>query len=561
MAENQIDPLSLLDALELLDEGVSILDADYNLVYCNRRVEDLLDLPPHMLATGQPLETIFRYNAERGEYGPGDPEEIVASRMALLGRHEAHRFERTRLDGTIIEVKGKPLENGGFITIYTDISELKQTQDHLREAKQSLEEKVRTRTAELHQRETDLAHQKALLEATLENISQGISVFDGDLRLALYNDHFLKMLDFPESFGEIGKPLRDFFTFNAKRGEYGDGDIEALVEERMELARHPQPHTFTRTLSDGTIIEVCGNPMPRISGGFVTTYADVTARIRAQDEAIAAKEEAEQALARLKEAQASLIQAEKMAALGQLVAGVAHEINTPLGVSITAITHFQKRLATLSEALEAGKLRRSEMNAFIETAQEATHLAMTNLQRAAELVDGFRNIAVDQTTEKRRVFNVRNYSRDVILSLQSKIKDRGIAIKVACPEDLKLDSYPGAYSQVLSNLLLNATEHAFQDEEQKTISLDVTTAGDQLTIAVRDNGRGIPEEDLPKIFDPFFTTGRGQGRSGLGLNRVYNIVRSRLHGNITCESTLNEGTCFSMTLPLTAPESRGPDAG
>lgn len=555
----ELDAPTLAQALDLLDAGISILDAEFNLVYCNAKVQELLDLPARMVAPGAPLKAIFQYNAERGEYGPGDPDEIVASRMAALHHHQEHKFERTRIDGTVVEVNGKPLAGGGFITVYSDITDLKKAQDNLRDAKESLEERVAERTQELHKSEQELAHQKALLEATVENIAQGISVFDKDMKLALYNDQFLKMLDFPPRFGKLGTSLRDFFTYNAERGEYGDGDIDKLVEERMELARHPKPHSFTRRLGDGTVIEVRGNPMPKISGGFVTTYADVTAMVRAQEEALAAKEEAEQTLERLKETQKSLVQAEKMAALGQLVAGVAHEINTPLGVSLTAMTHFEGKLSALSKAFEAGQLRRSQMEDFMNAAKEASQLVTSNLQRSAELVDGFKKIAVDQTTEKRRVFNVRDYTRDVIFSLQSRIRDEGVAVDLTCPDDLELDSYPGAYSQVISNIVLNAIEHAFQDGQEKHVTVDARADAEMLTVDICDNGCGIPETDLPKIFDPFFTTGRGRGRSGLGLNRVYNIIQAQLHGDIACSSAPSEGTRFSVTIPITAPEPDGED--
>lgn len=550
----QVDPTPLIEALELLDQGISIMDADFKLIYCNNRVARMLDLPARMVTPGTSLETIFHYNAERGEYGPGSPEDIVLARMAMLRRHEAHKFERTRPDGTIIEITGKPLEDGGFITIYSDVTALKQAESSLREAKENLEERVKERTAKLRENKRELAHQKALLEATLEHVSQGISVFDKDLSLVLYNDHFLKMLGFPTRFGKIGKSMRDFFEYNARRGDYGEGDIDKMVEERMELARHPEPHTFTRNLGNDRTIEVCGNPMPQLTGGFVTTYSDVTAMVRAQEEAVAAKEEAEEALRQLRETQQSLVQAEKMAALGQLVAGVAHEINTPLGVGLTSMTHFQHKLAQLDHAFKAGQLKRSQMANFITAAHEATELAVSNLKRAAGLVDGFKKIAVDQTTEKRRIFNVHDYTRDVVSSLQAKINYKGAKVTLTCPETLELDSYPGAYSQVISNIVLNAVEHAFNNHQPKTIALTVKATDDILQVTVHDNGRGIPKDDLPKIFDPFFTTGRGRGRSGLGLNHVYNILQTRLRGNITCTSEPGQGTSFTITLPRQVPE-------
>ena len=303
------DQERLFAALDKLDDGITMHDSEFCLVYTNLSAITLLDLPVSLMRPGTPLEEVFRYNARRGDYGPGDTEQQVAERVALLKLREAHCFERTRPDGTVLEIKGAPLEDGGFISIYKDITERREFAHKLREVNTALEGKVRDRTREL-------AHQSALLEATVENISQGISVFDRDLRLALCNDHFINLLNFPKEFGEIGTELEEIFRFNADRGEYGEGDMEELVRERLDKARHPEPHSFRRILNDGTVIEVVGNPMPKITGGFVTTYADVTETVRAQEAALAAKEEAEAALRELKATQETLIQAEKIAALG-----------------------------------------------------------------------------------------------------------------------------------------------------------------------------------------------------------------------------------------------------
>ena len=537
----------LFAALDKLDDGITMHDSEFCLVYTNLSAITLLDLPVSLMRPGTPLAEVFRFNAERGDYGPGDTEQQVAERVALLKLREAHCFERTRPDGTVLEIKGAPLEDGGFISIYKDITERKQFAEKLGGLNASLEAKVRERTREL-------AHQSALLEATVENISQGISVFDRDLKLALCNDHFLNLLNLPEEFGEIGTDLDRFFRFNAERGEYGEGAVEDLVQERLDKARHPEPHAFRRILNDGTVIEVEGNPMPKITGGFVTTYADVTETVRAQESALAAKEEAEAALRELKETQETLIQAEKIAALGHLVAGIAHEINTPVGVGLTVISHLGEKQQAVKASLEEGQIRKSELVSFLASVEEAVNLTQANLQRSADLISSFKKIAVDQTSEERRRFNLSEYTRSVFHSLLPQFKESGIRIELVCAEEIEMDSFPGAYAQVLSNLMINALEHAFSPGQAGLIHISIEERDGMIRLRHQDDGCGIPEESLTRIFDPFFRKSMGGTGTGLGLSVVYNIVQGKLCGEISCLSREGEGATFLVEMPASVPD-------
>ncbi|RED48507.1 PAS-domain containing protein [Aestuariispira insulae] len=537
----------LFSALDKLDDGITMHDSEFRLVYTNLSAITLLDLPVSLMRPGTPLEDVFRFNAERGDYGPGDVDAMVSERVALLKLRQAHCFERRRPDGTVLEIKGAPLEDGGFISIYKDVTERRQFAEKLREANASLEEKVKERTREL-------AYQSALLEATVEHISQGISVFDKDLRLALCNDRFMKLLNLPDGFSEVGTELSRFFTFNAERGEYGDGDINELVEERLEKARDPQPHSFRRVLNDGTVIEIEGNPMPVITGGFVTTYADVTETVRAQEEALAAKEDAEKALTELRETQETLIQAEKIAALGHLVAGIAHEINTPVGVGLTVVTHMTDRLDGLKGSLESGQIKKSDLTAFCEKADEAFELIRGNLERAADLISSFKKIAVDQTSEERREFNVAEYTRNVFHSLLPQFKESNIKIELVCDEAIEMDSFPGAFAQVVSNLMINSLEHAYKPGESGTIRLLIEEKDGMVRVEHCDDGCGIAEENVARVFDPFFRKSMGGAGTGLGLSVVYNIVQAKLCGDITCQSREGEGAVFIVELPKIVPD-------
>jgi PAS domain S-box-containing protein len=266
---------------------------------------------------------------------------------------------------------------------------------------------------------------------------------------------------------------------------------------------------------------------------------------------VTAQKRAEQAL---RQAQQDLIQAEKMASLGSLVAGVAHEINTPLGNTLTASSHLYDKVLELSVMLDENRLRRSDLLAFVSLLTETTRLMVTNCERAAELVQSFKQVAVDQTSGERRRFDLKRYIDEVLLSLRPRLRKTGHRIMVDCPDHLEIDGYPGALSQLLTNFLLNSLMHAYAPGEAGEITIRVRLIEDgQIELIYADDGRGIPAELLGRIYDPFFTTRRGSGGSGLGLHIVYNLVTGTLRGQITVASEPDRGTCFIVRFPLRTP--------
>ena len=291
--------------------------------------------------------------------------------------------------------------------------------------------------------------------------------------------------------------------------------------------------------------------MARATNHFVTEL------IRREADMQSAKDAAHAALADLKRTQANLIQAEKLASLGQLVAGVAHEINTPLGVALTTATTMGPEVERFREAAESGQLSRSVLDRFVARMGEGTRLAASNLQRAANLVHSFKQVAVDQASGDRRAFRVAEWLDDLLVSLGPVLKKSGHQVMVNCPDDVEIDTYPGALGQVLTNLIVNALSHAYTPGEHGTLTLDVETPdATTLRISFRDDGRGIAEEHQGRVFDPFFTTGRSAGNTGLGLHIVYNLVTARLGGRITLSSTPGAGTTFLIDLPRRAPNER-----
>lgn len=254
----------------------------------------------------------------------------------------------------------------------------------------------------------------------------------------------------------------------------------------------------------------------------------------------------------LRLAQDQLVQNEKMAALGGLVAGVAHEINTPLGIGITAVSYLEQETHTLKRRYEQGNISRSALEEYLQMAAQSTMMISTNLSRAAEQIRSFKRISIDQTSGEQRRFGLRKLLDDVLLSLQPELKKCPCTVTVQCPEAIEPDSYPGALTQIITNLIQNSMLHGFAGRSAGEIRIEAALHAGQVRLAYTDTGAGMRPEQLPRIFEPFFTTKRGQGGSGLGLYIVYNLVTQRLRGTITCESRPEQGTTFYLEFPVAA---------
>jgi signal transduction histidine kinase len=297
--------------------------------------------------------------------------------------------------------------------------------------------------------------------------------------------------------------------------------------------------------------------------GVVVTHTDITelkqiqCKLEENEAALRASVTiAEGALKRQQEMQDELVQAEKMAALGGLVAGVAHEINTPIGVTLSSATHLEAETRKTDALYKAGELTEDGLNDYFATAAQATLLMAINSHRASDLIQSFKQVAVDQTGGERRQFDLASYIDEVLLSLQPWLKKGNVEVAVACPPGLLVDGFPGALSQVLSNLLMNSLNHAFDPGQGGHVYIEVRppeAAGKWIELAYRDDGKGISPELHDKVFEPFFTTRRGKGGSGLGLNIVFNIVQKTLKGTLVLERTSAAGAHFTLRFPRTQP--------
>jgi signal transduction histidine kinase len=282
------------------------------------------------------------------------------------------------------------------------------------------------------------------------------------------------------------------------------------------------------------------------------------AKRKAEDELRAAKDRAEKALDDLREAQQSLIAAEKLAALGGLVAGVAHEVNNPIGISLTVASSFARRCDEFAKEVDAGPLRRSRLDEFLEGGRDAANQLVANLQRAGELVQSFKQVAVDRSHADRRPFDLRESTDQIVASLRPVLKKSQITLAVDVPAGIIMDSYPGSYGQVLTNLFLNSVVHAFPDGRAGSVIVEARQVRDDVDIFVSDDGVGMSEEIQRRAFDPFFTTRRNEGGTGLGLHIIFNLVTQQLGGRLAFESRLGWGTRFRITLPRVAPGEAQP---
>ncbi|PIE34554.1 hybrid sensor histidine kinase/response regulator [candidate division KSB3 bacterium] len=332
----------------------------------------------------------------------------------------------------------------------------------------------------------------------------------------------------------------------------GTGDIQDVIEA-LRLGAWDY---LTKPIEDMAILELAiekGLERARILEEN-RTYKEQLERL-VEQKTVALKQ-LKKVLKAMQQTQNRLIQSEKLAALGGLVAGVAHEINTPIGIGVTAASHLSLKTTDLEKIYHSGSMRRTDLERYLKTAQESSNMILSNLYRAAELIKSFKQVSVSQSSQEYRTFRLKEYIHDVLLSLGPKLKAASPHITVHCPNDLEITSYPGAYSQILTNFIMNSLIHGFDEtQQQREIIIRLAVYGETLQLQYSDNGKGIAPEHQLKIFDPFFTTRGGQQKgSGLGMFIVYNLVTQQLHGSINCESAPSQGVMFQIEVPVKLPE-------
>ncbi|HEY9453904.1 MAG TPA: ATP-binding protein [Bradyrhizobium sp.] len=292
--------------------------------------------------------------------------------------------------------------------------------------------------------------------------------------------------------------------------------------------------------------------------GWIGTHIDISERKNSERELRRAKDAAEAALRNLRETQHSLIEAEKLAALGRLVAGVAHEINNPLGTALTIASSMEKKCRRFVDQAAHGTLKRSSLNEYVEAVRSGSTQILESLNRAAELVQSFKQVASDQNSSDLRAFDLGDLTEQVAVGLRPALPKNIVALRVNSEPDLWMSSYPGSYGQVLTSLFLNSIAHAYPDADTAgSIDITVRAAGpDGVEIVFADDGCGMTSDVRRQAFDPFFTTRRHAGCTGLGLHIVYSVVTDRLGGSLRLESEPGKGTQVTILLPRRATDGK-----
>ncbi|WP_020591502.1 sensor histidine kinase [Kiloniella laminariae] len=366
----------------------------------------------------------------------------------------------------------------------------------------------------------------AQINAAIENLPIGVLMVSTDLTVLRYNQNLMMLYGLEEEEVYPKMPVVELIKTVSMKPIVKESEREKFIQNSLDFYKTKQSFQLERKFDNGTTVDIRGNIVKSV--GFVVTVSDIT---------------------HLKELQEEMVQVEKMAALGQLVAGVAHEINTPIGLGVTLSSHLEEAVKTVQQQFESGSLRASGFEKFIGEMADGTRMISQNLGQASRLVQSFKQVSVDQHLDELRPISVYEYAEDVLRSLHAKFKPTEIIIHLRGERDKPLRIYPGAVAQILTNFLTNSYLHAFDDGKRAgNVIITVTQVGDKTRVRYEDDGEGISEAYLNKVFDPFFTTKRGGGGTGLGLHIVYNLVVQKLKSEIRWGSAPGVSTWFEFDL-------------
>lgn len=400
--------------------------------------------------------------------------------------------------------------------------------------------------------EDAIAEGRRMLQMVIDTVPAVINVKERNLRYVLMNRYMAGIFGI-EPQEAIGQTTAELMSrYGAAKTDEND---KRVLSARRELGFYEEEYKDAA----GNMRQWLVNKLPILDAhgeieNIVTVALDIGDRKRSEQEMRKARDSAEAALRNLRETQNSLIEAEKLAALGRLVAGVAHEVNNPVGISLTVASALERKTANFATQVERGDLRRSSLNDFLNTARDASSQLVANLNRAAELIQSFKQVAADRNYSDQRTFDLGDLTEQVVMSLRPGLRKHNLTLNVDCEPNLIMNSYPGPYGQVLTNLFLNAVAHAFPDGKAGEVDIQVHGAGgDNVEVIFADNGCGMSLDVRRRAFDPFFTTRRDQGGTGLGLHIVYSIVTNRLGGRLSLDSAPGNGTRIQMILPRVAP--------
>lgn len=486
--------------------------------------------------------------------GHETPEQLIASiddiaRNVYVNPAAREQFQRLmRRDGVVRDFEYQVRQRGGGILWLSDSATV------VRDDKGEVvryEGTVRDITDQ-KRAEDAIAEGRRLLQQVIDTVPAVINVKDKRLRYVLMNRYMSGIFGIePED--AIGRTTTELMSrYGAKKTDIFD---KRVLEGANELGFYEDEYVD----ASGQMRQWLVNKLPLLDADgkvdrIVTVALDIGERKRVELEMRKARDAAETALRNLRDTQASLIEAEKLAALGRLVAGVAHEVNNPVGISLTVASALERKTANFTSEVERGDVRRSSLHEFLATSRDASSQLVANLNRAAELIQSFKQVAADRNYSDQRTFDLADLTEQVVMSLRPGLRKRNLTLNVECQPNLMMTSYPGPYGQVLTNLFLNAVAHAFPDGRSGIVDIKVRESGkDNVEVLFSDNGCGMSLDVRRRAFDPFFTTRRDQGGTGLGLHIVYSIVTNRLGGRLDLDSEPGGGTRIQIILPRVAP--------
>jgi len=399
------------------------------------------------------------------------------------------------------------------------------------------------------------------LTSILQNAGEGIILIDNEFRIDSFNQAAEKIFGFTHQ-QVITQPVtRLFDPANPQL-------IERMLSDESLQGGENWHYLCSGLHADGSAfpMDLTISQMQLVDKRFrILVVRDASQRIANENTINQARLDAEQmqqqlarqvtqldlSLKQLKKTQKQLVEAEKMASLAGLVAGVAHEINTPIGVSVTASSHLHDELTTIQHKHATNSLQAQVLDEFIEDASTASSIILSNLKRAAALIKSFKQVAVDQSSDEVRMLNLHDYLDEVVLNLHPALKKTKHVVNIDVASDFHLKTMPGAISQIITNLVMNSLEHAYNKTDAGVITVSAALQHGDVELIYQDDGNGIEAKHLGKIFEPFYTTKRGKGGSGLGLHITYNLVTSTLKGSIQCVSTVGHGARFIIRFPQT----------
>ena len=501
---------------------------DRVVVQANALVAEMLHCTLDQLI-GQPAHTLWPDTESYAELG-----RLAGPVLAAGERYQAERQAR-RYDDTIfwcrLSARAIHLTAGAAETLWIveDISKAREAEEQARET--FIEQKM-----------------------IFDNAAVGI-LFASRRKIVRCNDRIGAIFGYTPA-ELVGQSTRIFYDNDEQYRSAGMAGYSTILSGETYVYEMQLPHKSGRRLW----VRANGRQVPRTKPGedIVWIFEDVTDRRDAQEALLTANLNLENSIAELHRTQAELVQAEKLASLGAMVAGISHELNTPLGNALVSASTLRDTMLQLRADISNGKLRRSVLDAFLRDGVEIADLVIRSTQRAAELVSTFKQVSVDGRSEQRRVFDLSALVDDVLVGVRPTTAQQPWTITAVIPSGLECDSYPGALGQVLSQLVDNALTFAFQPGKAGSLTIEASEDADRVVLRVTDDGPGIDTNHLPRIFDPFFTTRLGQGGPGLGLSIAKNIVAGVLDGSLQATSEPGQGACFTLKFARNAPNASEP---